>query len=72
MALNQPSKLLIGENGVFMIEVNSKVKAPELDNYIAYKNALKASKRAEISSSLSIYEALKSASEIIDNRTVYY
>ncbi len=72
LALNQPSKLLIGENGVFMIEVNSKVKAPELDNYIAYKNALKASKRAEISSSLSIYEALKSASEIIDNRTVYY
>ena len=52
MDLNQPSKLIEGKNGIFMIEVNSREKAPELSNYIAYKNALRASKRAEIASSL--------------------
>ena len=72
MDLNQPSKLIEGENGVYMIEVSSKEKAPDLSNYIAYKNALRASKRAEIASSLSIFDALKSASEIVDNRKIYY
>ena len=72
MDLNQPSKLIEGENGVYMIEVSSKEKAPDLSNYTAYKNALRASKRAEIASSLSIFDALKSASEIVDNRKIYY
>jgi hypothetical protein len=72
MDLNQPSKLLEGKNAIFMLEVNSREKAPELSNYIAYKNALRASKRAEIVSSLSIFDALKSASEIVDNRKIYY
>ena len=72
MDLNQPSELLEGKNAIFMIEVNSKEKAPELSNYIAYKNALRTSKRNEIASSLSIFDALKSASEIVDNRKIYY
>ena len=72
MDLNQPSKLLEGKNAIFMLEVNSREKAPELSNYIAYKNALRASKRAEIASSLSVFDALKSASEIVDNRKIYY
>ena len=72
MDLNQPSELLEGKNAIFMIEVNYKEKAPELSNYIAYKNALRTSKRNEIASSLSIFDALKSASEIVDNRKIYY
>ena len=72
MDLNQPSELLEGKNAVFMVEVNYKEKAPELSNYIAYKNALRTSKRNEIASSLSIFDALKSASEIVDNRKIYY
>ena len=72
MDLNQPSELLEGKNAVFMIEVNYKEKAPELSNYIAYKNALRTSKRSEIAGSLSIFDALKSASEIVDNRKIYY
>ncbi len=72
MDLNQPSELLEGKNAIFMIEVNYKEKAPELSNYIAYKNALRTSKRNEIASSLSIFDALKSASEIEDNRKIYY
>ena len=42
------------------------------NKYIAYKNALRTSKRNEIASSLSIFDALKSASEIVDNRKIYY
>ena len=72
MDLNQPSKLIEGKNGLYMIEVSSKEKAPDLSNYIAYKNALRASKRAEIANSLSIFDALKSASEIVDIRKIYY
>ena len=56
----------------YLIEVNYKEKAPELSNYIAYKNALRTSKRSEIAGSLSIFDALKSASEIVDNRKIYY
>ena len=63
------------EKNVSLLEnakINSREKAPQLSNYIAYKNALRASKRAEIASSLSVFDALKSASEIVDNRKIYY
>ena len=68
--LNQPSTLIKGNNGVYKIEVTSKEIAKELESYQAYSNVLKTEENLRISSV--IYDALKSAAEIDDNRSVYY
>ncbi len=68
--LNQPSALIEGNNGVYMIEVTSKEIAEELESYQAYANALQTEENLRISTV--IYDALKSTSEIEDNRPVYY
>ena len=68
--LNQPSTLIKGNNGVYKIEVTSKEIAKELESYQAYSNVLKTEENLRISSV--IYDALKSAAEIDDNRSLYY
>ena len=70
LELNQPSTLIKGNNGVYKIEVTSKEIAKELESYQAYSNVLKTEENLRISSV--IYDALKSAAEIDDNRSVYY
>ena len=70
LELNQPSALIKGNNGVYMIEVTSKEIAEELESYRAYANALQNEESTRINSS--IYEALRSAAEIEDNRQLYY
>ena len=68
--LNKPSTLIKGNNGVYKIEVTSKEIAKELESYQAYSNVLKTEENLRISSV--IYDALKSAAEIDDNRSAYY
>ena len=70
MELNQPSAIIKGNNGVYMIEVSSKEIAENLESYQAYANVLKIEENNRISSV--IYKALKSAAKIEDNRPVYY
>ena len=70
MELNQPSAIIKGNNGVYMIEVSSKEIAENLESYQAYANVLKIEENNRISSV--IYNALKSAAKIEDNRPVYY
>ena len=70
LELNQPSALIKGNNGVYMIEVTSKEIAEELESYRAYANALQNEESMRINSS--IYEALRSTAEIEDNRQLYY
>ena len=70
LELNQSSTLIKGNNGVYKIEVTSKEIAKELESYQAYSNVLKTEENLRISSL--IYDALKSAAEIEDNRPVYY
>jgi peptidyl-prolyl cis-trans isomerase D len=70
MELNQPSPIIKGNNGVYMIEVSSKEIAENLESYQAYANVLKIEENNRISSV--IYNALKSAAIIEDNRPVYY
>ena len=70
MELNQPSAIIEGNNGVYMIEVSSKEIAENLESYQAYANVLKIEENNRISSV--IYNALKSAAIIEDNRPVYY
>ena len=70
MELNQPSAIIRGNKGVYMIEVSSKEIAENLESYQAYANVLKIEENNRISSV--IYNALKSAAIIEDNRPVYY
>jgi len=70
MELNQPSAIIKGNKGVYMIEVSSKEIAENLESYQAYANILKIEENNRISSV--IYNALKSAAKIEDNRPVYY
>ena len=67
---NQPSALIKGNNGVYMIEVTSKEIAEEMESYKAYANALQNQENIRINNS--IYEALRSSAEIEDNRQLYY
>ena len=70
MELNQPSDIIKGNKGVYMIEVSSKEIAENLESYQAYANVLETEEKNRISSV--IYNALKSAAIIEDNRPVYY
>ncbi len=68
--LNQPSRLIQGNNGVYMIEVTSKEIAGDMESYKAYANALQNEENTRINSS--VYEALRSSAKIEDNRQLYY
>jgi len=68
--LNKPSALVQGNDGVYMLEVTFKEVAIEMDSYTAYANALQTAENLRINNT--IYEALRSASEIDDNRKFYY
>ena len=70
MKLNEPSGLIKGNNGVYMIEVSSREISKNLESYQAYANILKTEENNRISSV--IYNALKSTATIEDNRPVYY
>ncbi|WP_046756526.1 peptidylprolyl isomerase [Kordia jejudonensis] len=64
------SKLIAGTRGVYMIEVVTKTAAPEKDSYLAEMNSLR-NQRASTATN-SVFNALKSASEIEDNRSIFY
>lgn len=62
----QTSKLITGANGVYMIKVTKVEPAVKLDNYQSFANKVEAQKANVVNSKL--YNALKEASEIEDNR----
>ncbi|WP_159022573.1 SurA N-terminal domain-containing protein [Formosa sp. L2A11] len=62
----ETSKLIVGENGVYMVQVTKVSPAAELDNYQAFANRVGQQKANAVNTKL--YEALKDASEIEDNR----
>lgn len=62
----ETSKLIEGEKGVYMVQVTKKTPAPELDNYQGFANQVGTSKMNNVNSKL--YNALKEASDIEDNR----
>ncbi len=64
------SELLEGETGVYMVTVTKKEEAPELDNYSIYANNLQASAAGRVD--VSVYNALKEASEVVDKRATFY
>lgn len=60
------SKLIDGNNGVYMIKVTKVEPAVKLDNYQAFANQVEAQKVNVVNTKL--YNALKDAAEIEDNR----
>lgn len=62
----ETSKLIDGANGVYMIQVTKVIPAVELDNYQAAANRVEQQKSNVVNSKL--YNALKEASDIEDNR----
>ena len=64
------SKLIAGNKAVFMIEVTNKVAAPAKESYLAEMNNLRNQRAANVTTS--VFQALKSAAKIEDNRGVFY
>ncbi|MDE3742888.1 peptidylprolyl isomerase [Maribacter polysaccharolyticus] len=70
MNVGDTSDLIKGESGVFLITVTNKQEAPKLENYSTFANSLKNSNAARVNTA--VYNALKEASEIKDNRSIFY
>ncbi|MCM4166928.1 Chaperone SurA [Arenibacter antarcticus] len=70
MAQGATSGLLEGQTGVYMVKVTKKEDAPKLDNYSTYANNLQAAAASRVD--MTVYNALKEASEIKDNRATFY
>ena len=62
----ETSKLIDGENGVYMVQVTKVTPAVKLDNYQAAANRVEQQKSSVVNTKL--YSALKEAAEIEDNR----
>ncbi len=66
----ETTQLIDGKSGVFMVRVLAVNKAPDLQDYSSFANQLNAKTTPSINTS--IYEALKKAAEIEDNRSEFY
>ncbi|QHI37013.1 Chaperone SurA [Kordia antarctica] len=64
------SGLITGKTGVYMIEVVEKTLAPAKDSYLTERSNVSNQRSANAKNA--VFEALKSASEITDNRGVFY
>lgn len=70
LAEGQTSGLIEGKNGVYMVRVLSKAKAPETQNYTAYITQINNRRTANINTN--IFNALKKNAKIEDRRASFY
>ncbi len=70
MGVGETSELIEGESGVFLINVAKKEEGPKLDNYSTFANSIKTANGGKVNTA--VYNALKEASEIEDNRATFY
>ncbi|NND63393.1 MAG: peptidylprolyl isomerase [Flavobacteriaceae bacterium] len=68
-AAGETTGLIDGDSGVFMVRVTAVNKAPDLENYAAFANQTPGS-ASQVNNN--IYQALKKAAEIEDNRASFY
>ncbi len=66
----QTTELIDGETGVFVVRVLAVTKAPDLENYAPYANQMSSSAANTLSKS--VFDALKNAADIEDNRADFY
>lgn len=64
------SEPIVGETGVFVIEVVSTKEATELPNYATYSNKLKSQYDSRVN--YQVFEGLKNSVEVVDNRSRFY
>ncbi len=70
LAEGATSDLIEGENGVYIIQVTKKTPAPELDNYLTYAKSVEIQNQGRVNTA--VYNALREAAEIEDNRADFY
>ncbi len=68
--LGETTKLIDGVNGVYVVRVVAINNAPELDNYSSFANQLNATTAPSVN--INVFNALKNAAEIEDNRADFY
>jgi len=68
--VGETTKLIDGTNGVYMVKVTAITVAPELDNYTSIVNQLNSQVAPSINTK--VFNALKDAAEIEDNRANFY
>lgn len=68
--VGEMTKLIDGVTGVFMVQVLAINNAPDLENYSNYVTQLKTSASGAINNG--VFEALKKAADIEDNRADFY
>lgn len=68
-ALNQLNTSVVGEKGVFAFSVTSREEPTALPNYETTRDRIASSRQSQ---TFKMYEAIKNASDIEDNRAVYY
>ena len=61
---------IVGETGVFIVEVVSAKEATKLPNYATYVNKLKSQYDSRVN--YQVFEGLKNSVEIVDNRSRFY
>ncbi len=66
----QSSGFIEGETGVFMIKLTKKIPAAELQNFSTFGQTLTTANRNAVNGA--VYNALKEAAEIEDNRATFY
>lgn len=67
---NQPSALMEGNTGIYMIQVTKREKAIVLRSYEVYAEALRNDEYQKVTANIG--KALESAATISDNRSLYY
>jgi peptidyl-prolyl cis-trans isomerase D len=69
-AAGETTSLIAGEKGVFIVRVTAVNNAPVLENYASYANQLNSAATPAVNTK--VYQALKSAAEIEDNRANFF
>lgn len=70
IGVGEMTKLIDGDNGVFIVQVLAINKAPDLENYTNYASQLQQTVTGQINNS--VFQALKKAADIEDNRADFY
>lgn len=69
-AAGETTSLIAGEKGVFKVRVTAVNNAPVLENYASYANQLNSAATPAVNTK--VYQALKNAAEIEDNRANFF
>jgi peptidyl-prolyl cis-trans isomerase D len=70
LPVGQVSGAIKGQQGVFVIKIESRADAPERDSYASNARALKSSLASRVD--YEVFEALKKRADIKDNRSRFY